>query len=415
MRFIAPVRMPPLFSSATAPAARRPACPQVRAFMVHPRTWPTARAVRAGGVAARGRAGGRAAPVRRPTPLFTPAPAPLPALRRRASAAPPPAAATTSAPSTPPPLVRLVALCPSGVPSPVAKGEATWAAVLAHEGVRLAWADAAVGLTVYEDESTSSAAWDAALAGADGVIVAAVPDEGPVGAAARALLARPSLSVLPTVAPLGCGPALTAALWRAGGTRAYPTSPLGRALAALPWSRAAAVRAAAGIAAGLWARSHSDDALAALAVVLDASGIPQPSVEALKGRGPCTLFCMLRHCREQVLACVTDPTCKAGLDALAAAPPGDAVGKRWRERERERERGRGWRADPSGWPRRRRERERRPLSLSTPDQGQPPSHSTRAPSPLQFSQPPTAPSLPTSATPSPTFRCASCRSTGAWA
>ena len=218
-----------------------------------------------------------------------------------------------------------MALCPANTPSPVAKGEASWAAVLAHEGLRLAWADAAVALFVLEDDGTTGEAWDAALRGADGLVVAAVPDDGPVGASARALLARPSLSAVPTVAPLGCGPALTAALWRSAGVRAYPTSPAGRLAGALPWTRTAAARTAAGIAAGLWARSHSDDALAALAVVLDAAGTPQPSVAALKGRGPGTLLCMLTHCREQVLACVTDPTCKAGLDALAAAPPGDAV------------------------------------------------------------------------------------------
>jgi len=282
-----------------------------------------------------GKAHATASPLRQPRPpTSSPAAAGCrPPRLTRPARPPPPSASSISAsqadPSPPPspshPLIRLVALCPAGVASPVARGEATWAAVLAHEGLRLAWSDAAIALTVFEDEGTDGGAWDAAVARADGVVVASVPDDGATGAAARALLARPSLAAVPTVAPLGCGPALTTALWRSGGVRAYPTSMLGRAAAALPWSRTAAARAAAGIAAGLWARSHSDDALAALAVVLDAGGTPQPSVEALKGRGPCTLLCMLTHCREQVLACVTDPTCKAGLDALTAAPPGDAV------------------------------------------------------------------------------------------
>jgi hypothetical protein len=241
---------------------------------------------------------------------------------------PPAATPATSTSTTTPPLVRLVALVPAGVPSPVAKNTADWGAVLAHEAVRLAWADASCALHVFEDAGTSAADWDEALTGATAVIIAAIPDEGPVGSAARALLARPSLAAVPTVAALGCGPSITAAHWRVRGAAAYPTNTLLSLIAVrLPWTRTAAARATAGIAAGLWARAHSDDALAALALVIDAGGVPMASAAALKGQGLGTLICMLRYCRAEVLACVTDPSgqCGAALKALSAAPPGDAV------------------------------------------------------------------------------------------
>ena len=38
-----------------------------------------------------------------------------------------------------------------------------------------------------------------------------------------------------------------------------------------------------------------------------------------------SLYCMVSHCGSQILGCVNDPTCKAGLDCLQACSFNDQV------------------------------------------------------------------------------------------
>lgn len=45
----------------------------------------------------------------------------------------------------------------------------------------------------------------------------------------------------------------------------------------------------------------------------------------LRSQGLSNLVCMVRNCRQEVLDCVTDPSCKAGLDCLQACGPTDQV------------------------------------------------------------------------------------------
>ena len=108
------------------------------------------------------------------------------------------------------------------------------------------------------------------------MVGAELPDASP----GAALLARSAVAALPSVAALGCGPGLTAAVSRSRGAKAYGT--LASLLARLPWTRSASARAAAGLGAGIWARGHSDDVLAAILLSLDAAGVP---VRGQMGRG----------------------------------------------------------------------------------------------------------------------------------
>ena len=240
------------------------------------------------------------------------------------------AATVDNAPRTLSRPVKIVAIAPAGAPSPVARGEAgvTWGDVLAHEAVRLAWADAGLGMIVL-DEGVEGGVFDEAVKGAD--VLAFVGGARGAGPAAS-LAARPSADAVPTLAAFDCAPSVTS-LARVGG--APVGGPLARALARLPWSRSAAAARATATARAFWARGHSDDVLTALLILVDAGVERVARIDSLRGRGLGTLACMLRHCRESVLACVTDPDCKAGLDCLTACPPGDQVGSgaragRWR-------------------------------------------------------------------------------------
>lgn len=199
---------------------------------------------------------------------------------------------------------------------------------MGHEGLRMTWFETGLALVVVvahggaAHDDPAAAAFDAAVADAD-VLVAVDPADGsPV---AR-WLGRPSVAAVPTVAVLGAPvAAAAAAAARVARAPAFPATPWARAAAALPFTRTAAAVRAHAVATAMWGRGHGDDVLTALLVLVDAGGTRLATVDAFRGRGPATLICMLRHCREATLACVTDPDCKAGLDCLAAVPPGDQV------------------------------------------------------------------------------------------
>jgi len=75
-------------------------------------------------------------------------------------------------------------------------------------------------------------------------------------------------------------------------------------------------------------RRTSDDAVFAMLTIIHGYGgvsVPDVANAAQGGLDLALLTCIAQHCREPVAACVTDPTCKAGLDCLAAVPPNDQV------------------------------------------------------------------------------------------
>ena len=258
---------------------------------------------------------------------------------------------------------RLVAVVPSSSSSPkspVAKGEASWLEVMRHEAVKIRWSDPRLQLTVVEvseEGGGDEAAFDAAVANADALVAVAFDGSNfSSSAALLSLLSRPSAAAIRTLVPLGCGKenesllplarvngvpvfatttttaAAAAVAAESGGDpscgSSLPPRPL---LARLPAFLSASRRAfdAFDTCLSFWSRAHSDDALTALLVIADATGKvkdpPLAALDSLKGQGIGTLVCMIKNCRKEVVDCVTDEGCKAALDCLTAAPPGDQV------------------------------------------------------------------------------------------
>jgi len=78
----------------------------------------------------------------------------------------------------------------------------------------------------------------------------------------------------------------------------------------------------------LWRRKNFDDLLFLLLLLIDACVEPVPRVSMTAGGGGGSLgliWCMLTNCREEVVACVTDPECKAALDCLTGCGLNDQV------------------------------------------------------------------------------------------
>ncbi len=256
---------------------------------------------------------------------------------------------------------RLVALVPSASSSPkspVAKGEASWLDVMRHEAVKIRWSDPRLELKVFEvsgEGDFDEAAFDAAVADADALVAVAFGSSTSTSSssAALSLLSRPSAAAVHTLVPLGGGDQGLLRLARINGVSVYETTttattaategstppppppaprPRRPLLARLPAFLGGAHRRAfdsLDAALSFWARAHSDDALTALLVLADATGKvrdpPLAALDSLKGQGLGTLVCMARNCRAEVLNCVTDRDCRAALDCLTAAPPGDQV------------------------------------------------------------------------------------------
>ena len=263
---------------------------------------------------------------------------------------------------------RLVALVPSSSTSPVAKGEASWLEVMLHESVKIRWSDPRIELEVVEvseggaatgdDEEEASAAaaaaFDAAVSSADALVAVAFDSSSSSSSSSKSalsLLSRPSAAAVRTLVPLGCSEGADSRLLglaRIDGVPVFPTTttttsttaerekggslPPRPFLARLPaflGLRSRRAFDAFDAALSFWSREHSDDALTALLVVADATNKvkdpPLAALDSLKGQGPGTLLCMLQNCRGEVVDCVTDKDCKAALDCLTSAPPGDQV------------------------------------------------------------------------------------------
>eukprot|EP00959_Pyramimonas_sp_CCMP1952_P423746 8876253-Pyramimonas_sp.AAC.1 len=65
----------------------------------------------------------------------------------------------------------------------------------------------------------------------------------------------------------------------------------------------------------LFARKNPNDFLFLILVLLNACVTPV-SAAAPTGKGLGVIWCMMSNCRKEVLDCVNNPTCKAGLDCL---------------------------------------------------------------------------------------------------
>ncbi len=79
----------------------------------------------------------------------------------------------------------------------------------------------------------------------------------------------------------------------------------------------------------LLGRRNSDDFLFIFLVLINEFVRPVPEVsQTTKGFDLPSLYCMIKNCGTQVLDCVNNPTCKAGLDCLQACSFNDQVGHR---------------------------------------------------------------------------------------
>eukprot|EP00878_Enallax_costatus_P027242 GHUV01029305.1.p1 GENE.GHUV01029305.1~~GHUV01029305.1.p1 ORF type:complete len:554 (+),score=141.83 GHUV01029305.1:251-1663(+) len=76
----------------------------------------------------------------------------------------------------------------------------------------------------------------------------------------------------------------------------------------------------------LWSRRTSDDLLFIWLVLLNEYVTPVPSVaDTTKGTDLKSLYCMIKNCGQKIVDCVTDTTCKKGLDCLDGCAFNDQV------------------------------------------------------------------------------------------
>eukprot|EP00892_Ulva_mutabilis_P006169 jgi/Ulvmu1/3924/UM018_0147.1 len=102
---------------------------------------------------------------------------------------------------------------------------------------------------------------------------------------------------------------------------AWALTALAKLPEAVPWATAAT---AWPMLLELWGRRSSDDLAFMLMLAINDFVTPVPCTQVNMGDLR-SLGCMLTKCREQVLACVNDPQCKAALDGLASCGLNDQV------------------------------------------------------------------------------------------
>ena len=222
--------------------------------------------------------------------------------------------------------VRLLAIVgassPShfGYPALLSRPPPTWLEVFSHARDLLRWTDSAYVLDVVEDGDDinieSRNAYD---------IVVCVDARAEVAAAAADLVARRGDTSL-----LSLGDASSAASPAVLRLRESP-DPGGNILSSLRslLTRGRRETALLSSVAELWKRRSADDLLYLLLVLIDALAreVPRVSMTASTSPTPDLLYCMLTNCGREVLACVSDPTCKAALDCLTDCGLNDQVGR----------------------------------------------------------------------------------------
>jgi hypothetical protein len=83
-------------------------------------------------------------------------------------------------------------------------------------------------------------------------------------------------------------------------------------------------------AAGALAPPCPDDLLYIWLVLLNQYVTPVPMVaNTTKGTDLASLYCMISKCGQKIVDCVSDKTCKAGLDCLEGCAFNDQVSEPW--------------------------------------------------------------------------------------
>jgi len=212
---------------------------------------------------------------------------------------------------------------------------APWAEVLEHVGKRLNWTDERLQVQVVPVPANPTPEALEAIAGGLRRCDVAVGVGLQEGWGAEWLAARlngtDNETKMPgTVMFLDCHKSLEG-VCRVGGMYLDEGEimPWRRAVASwkLPGDRLASALQVSSLVHELWYRHSSDDLLYALLVLVNeyVLDIPLVSGQLKEKTGLKALMCMLGNCREQVLGCVNDSECKAGLDCLESCAFNDQV------------------------------------------------------------------------------------------
>jgi len=255
------------------------------------------------------------------------------------------AAPAAAVPATTPPVpvvARVLAVC-SGESSALGPD---WATVFRHIADRIGWADARIRVSVLTLDDLAERAGEAARRAEEADVLLCVGVDGAsVSSPGAATLLRacdgtgaPSalgaaLSRIPTRACIASSPAVGRAVDRLGGYSGAegPLSGRERGLASLPaplgnpWRARVLGEETLAAVRALAARENSDDLMFLTLVLVDAFVAPVPLLPK-KGMGPGGILRMLRYCTKEVVACLTDPTCKRALEELEKVGLNDQVG-----------------------------------------------------------------------------------------
>ncbi|KAJ9516112.1 hypothetical protein QJQ45_024542 [Haematococcus lacustris] len=217
----------------------------------------------------------------------------------------------------------------------------TWGEVVQHIAQRLTWTDPTFEMRVFWEEDLGrpgvegDQAWQQLL-GALGsgrgaqLLLVAGPADPHVAVRFRQVAAAGQLPATRLFMPAGTGAAGARAGSELGGGWAGTTTAAGspwlQLAAQLPFTTAAKTQQLWATLQDLWSRHTSDDLLFVVLVLINQYVMPVKQVYmSSKGIDGPSLSCMVRNCGRQILGCVTNPTCKAGLDCLQACGFNDQV------------------------------------------------------------------------------------------
>lgn len=220
--------------------------------------------------------------------------------------------------------VHMVAVVGEARASPL-KGT-PWGEVVRHMSDRLAWSDPRFKLEVISEQDLQDPSVRESLSrrlssGRVPLFTAA----GITDPAAASFLLE-ATGKLPTALFWDCPPELAAA-HRVDGYSPAAAGPLASfAARAVSWSREARAARVLGTLADLFGRATSDDLLYTWLVVINEYVTEVPAVaNTTKGSDLKSIQCMVTHCLKEIVNCVTDKTCKAGLDCLQGCKFNDQV------------------------------------------------------------------------------------------
>mmetsp|Transcript_19717 Transcript_19717/g.49603 ORF Transcript_19717/g.49603 Transcript_19717/m.49603 type:complete len:548 (-) Transcript_19717:212-1855(-) len=234
------------------------------------------------------------------------------------------------------PTVNVLALVPGDGTNGSSKSPfqgAPWEEVLTHVGNRLNWTDERLHMSVLavpaDPSHDSLEAVAKGLAGCDLAVGVGLRK----GWGAEWLVARldgTDANMPSTLFFLDCHDGLEA-VCRAGGLFLddddIPSWRRAVTKWGLPGDRLAAALEVKALVQELWHRHSSDDLLYALLVLINeyVTEVPLVSGQLKEKTDIKAIMCMMGNCREEVLNCVNNPDCKAGLDCLESCAFNDQV------------------------------------------------------------------------------------------